>query len=252
MAQAFDTWVTYPKPNPRAQLRLFCFPYAGGGASIFRSWSNDLPAEIDVCPIQLPGRESRFKETRFTSLHPLVQVLGEAIRPYLDVPFIFFGHSMGALIGFELSRYLREHVGLLPLHLFVSAHRAPQLPDLHTPIHHLPDAAFIERLSGLNGTPKEVFASTELMQILLPLLRADFSIVGTYKYVAQRPLACPIAAFGGLQDAAVQQDALTAWREQSASAFTLRMFAGDHFFLQSNRSALLQALSQEIEQIIAR
>ncbi len=251
MMQAFDTWITCPSPNPRARLRFFCLPYAGGGAAAFRTWSNDLPAEIEVCPIQLPGRENRFQEPRFTALLPLVQELGAVMRPYLDMPCAFFGHSMGALIAFELGRYLREQLGSLPLHLFVSAHGAPQLPNPTTAIYDLPDAEFIERLRSLNGTPGEVLAHAELMQILLPLLRADFSIVGTYMYSSELPLACPITAFGGLQDESVTQDELTAWREQTSGSFALHMFTGEHFFLQSSHPAVLRVLSQELGRILA-
>ncbi len=248
----FNTWVSYYKPNPRAQLRIFCFPYAGGSASLFRTWADDLPSEIEVCPIQLPGREGRFKEQAYMSLPLLVQTLGNVLYPYLNMPFAFFGHSMGALFGFELARYLRKQAGPAPVHLFVSSHRAPQLPDPHPPIHHLPDPAFIDALRRLNGTPQEVLANNELMELLLPQLRADFTLIETYQYIVEEPLTCPISAFGGVQDANVRREEIAAWQMQTTHDFSLHMLPGGHFFLHSNRSSLLQALSQETVAILAQ
>jgi medium-chain acyl-[acyl-carrier-protein] hydrolase len=248
---AINTWVNYYKPNPQARLRLFCFPYAGGSASLFRGWAEHLPVKTEVCPVQLPGRESRFKEQAYSALPPLIEELANALNPALDMPFAFFGHSMGALIAFELTRYLAQRTGLHPRHLFISAHRAPQLPDSRPSIYHLADSAFIEELRHLNGTPREVLANEELMELLLPQLRADFTLVETYRYVAQEPLSCPISAFGGWQDTEVKQEEIAAWRVQTANVFSLHMLPGDHFFLHSNRSSLFQVLSQELTTIVS-
>ena len=246
----FDAWVTCPKPHPQARLRLFCFPYAGGGASLFRAWSDELAPAVEVCPVQLPGRESRFREPLYTRLIPLIQTLGPLLRPYLTMPFAFIGHSMGALISFELARYLRRQQAPMPVYLFASAHRAPQLPDPKPPIYHLPDPLFLEELRRLNGIPSEVLDHAELMELMLPLLRADFAVAETYRYTADPPLPCPISAFGGLADDEVSEDESAAWREQTRSAFRLRMLPGDHFFLVKNQSMLLQAISQDVAQLL--
>lgn len=247
-----NSWVTCPRPNPRAYLRLFCFPYAGGAASAFCTWSDDLPRGVEVCPIQLPGRESRLGEPPFTRLAPLVQALAPAIRPYLDKPFAFFGHSMGATISFELARQLRQQDDPGPVHLFVSGSRAPQIPDPDPPIHHLPEAEFVEELRRFNGTPELVLQNAELMQLFLPLLRADLALHEAYTYTADEPLDCPISAFGGLEDEEVSRDELAAWRDQTRGAFTLRIFPGDHFFLRSARALLLWAVSQDLTQVLGR
>jgi medium-chain acyl-[acyl-carrier-protein] hydrolase len=240
-----DQWILYSRPRKQAQLRLFCFPYAGGGASIFRNWAEMLPSTIEVCPVQLPGRENRLLETPFSSISSLIEPLALALVPRLDLPFAFFGHSMGALISFELARYLRgKGYPFAPVHLFVSAHRAPQLPDPDPPAYYLPEAAFLNELRRLNGTPEEILQNPELLRLLLPTLRADFALCETYKYVSDAPLSCPITTFGGLQDYEVSYEMLTAWRQQTSSTFTLRYFAGDHFFLHNEQTALLQALSQ--------
>ncbi|MFB2836755.1 thioesterase II family protein [Floridanema evergladense] len=243
-------WVTYPKPNPEAKIRLFCFHYAGGGAVAFRSWSDYLPSTVEVCPIEFPGRSYRLRETPFTHIEPLLQSLTPIILPHLNKPFAFFGHSMGALVSFELTRLLRKEYHLNPLHLFVSAHRAPQIPDRYPPIYALPEAEFIKELRRYNGTPEAILENAELMELLLPTLRADFSVVGTYTYKPESPLECPITAFGGLEDWKANAQDLEPWREQTNSAFSREMFPGDHFFLQSAQSLLLERLSQLLNQTI--
>lgn len=198
-------------------------------------------------PRPTPGREIRLKEPSFTRLSPLVQTLAQVLHPYLNMPFAFFGHSMGALIGFELARQLRRQYSLGPVHLFVSGRRAPQIPDRSPPIHQLPESALVEELRRLNGTPESVLQNAELMQLVLPVLRADFALCETYVYSTEDPLDCPISAFGGLQDGSVSYDDLAAWRDQTNSSFTLKMIRGNHFFLQSARALILSALSQELQ-----
>src|SRR5262249_43042969 len=150
--------------------------------AVFRSWSDSLPASVEVCPVQLPGRETRFRELPFTQLAPLAEALGRSLRPFFDRPFAFFGHSMGALVAFELARVLVRTAGPQPVPLFASACAAPQVRDCETPIHALPDAAFREELRRLGGTPALVLHNAELVDLLLPTLRADFAVCETYAY----------------------------------------------------------------------
>jgi medium-chain acyl-[acyl-carrier-protein] hydrolase len=241
----FDSWIPLRKPVPEARLRLFCFPYAGAGALIFRNWPEGLPADIEVCPVQLPGRGTRLTERPFTQLSPLVEALAQALVPLLDRPFAFFGHSLGALISFELARRVRRRYGVHPVRLFVSAGRAPQIPHRGPPIHVLPEKEFLAELRRLNGTPGELLDHQELMEIMLPILRADFELYETYVYSSELPLNCAISAFGGLQDRSVNDSDLEAWRAQTSVSFSLRMFPGDHFFL--NQPSLLRVLSQELQ-----
>ncbi|MBV9927177.1 MAG: thioesterase [Acidobacteria bacterium] len=237
--------------NPQAALRLFCFPYAGGSAQIYRQWPASLPAAVEVCPVQLPGRGNRLLEPPFTTMAEVVAYLSDAVGPFLDKPFAFFGHSMGAVISFELARSLRRARGVEPRHLFVSGRRAPQLPRTRPPIHQLPAPELIEELRRLNGTPREVLANAELMQLMLPVIRADFAVVSSFRYTAEPPLGCPITALGGLQDEDVPREHLEAWREQTSAACTVRMFAGDHFFLQSAEPLLLRVLARDLQQLAA-
>ncbi|MEW6491282.1 MAG: beta-ketoacyl synthase N-terminal-like domain-containing protein [Cyanobacteriota bacterium] len=247
VTQDANPWVTPLQRNSQARLRLFCFPYAGAGASIFRTWLEELPPEIEICPIQLPGRENRLKETPFTRLSPLIQTLAPLLSPYLDIPFAFFGHSLGALLSFELAREFRSSNFPSPVHLFVSGSRAPQIPDLDVPIHRLPEPKFLESLRRLNGTRPEVLQNPELLQVFLPALRSDFAILETYFYATQERLDCPITAFGGMEDSKVSHEQLDAWRNQTRGEFKLQLFPGDHFFLHNNRQPLLQAIAREIQ-----
>ena len=240
------SWIAFRKPNPQACLRLFCFPYAGAGASIFRTWSDGLPADVEVCPVQFPGRGTRLTEAPFTHLSPLVQALARALVPLIDKPFAFFGHSLGALVSFELARQLRRQSGVLPVGLFVSADRAPQIPSRHRPIHALPEPEFLVELLHLNGTHQEVVEDPALMQIMIPVLRADLGVYQTYLYSAESPLECYISCFGGLQDTRVNRGDLEGWRDQTNASFSLRMFPGDHFFLKTTQPLLLRALYQDL------
>jgi surfactin synthase thioesterase subunit/acyl carrier protein len=243
---AFDSWIAFRKPNPRARLRLFCFPYAGSGASIFRIWSDSLPADVELCPVELPGRGTRPMETPFTQLAPLVEALARALLPVLDKPFAFFGHSFGALVGFELARQLRRESGVQPVRLFVSADRAPQFFHRDRPMHALPEREFLIELRRLNGIPGEVLEEAELMQIMIPILRADLAVYETYEYSTELPLDCAITTYGGLQDHRVSQGHLEAWRDQTNASFSLRMFPGDHFFWHTTQPFFLRALSQDL------
>jgi medium-chain acyl-[acyl-carrier-protein] hydrolase len=246
------SWFSIQKPNPRAGIRLFCFPYAGGGSQIYRLWPQSLLPEIEVCPAQLPGRGTRMREQPFDNIQPMVEEMASAIEPYLDKPFAFFGHSMGAMISFELVRQLRAARGIAPAHLFVSGRRAPQLANADPITYNLPDAELCEELLRLNGTPKEVIEHPELMQIMLPLLRADFSVVETYVYRPEAPLDCPVTVFGGLQDTEVTREQLEAWREQTTDACSVRMLSGNHFFLNDAQAQaiILRIISTELQKLL--
>lgn len=244
-----NRWLYSFKPVPKAALRMFCFPYAGGNAMIYRHWAQSLPASVEVSAVQLPGRGNRMQEPPFTQLSHLVEAMAPSLLPHLEKPFVFFGHSMGATIGFELARWLRREHGTSPLKIFVSGRTAPQLNKSHPPIHDLPQPELVNELKRLNGTPREVLEHPELMELMLPILRADFCVCDTYEYTNAPSLECPITVFGGLEDTAIPRRNLEAWREQTSASFTLRMLPGDHFFLHSNDSLLLQLLAAELQQL---
>ena len=238
-------WVTAAKTPPGAQTRLFCFPYAGGGASVYRGWQAGLPARVAVHPVQYPGRESRISESPAHSLEALAEGAAEAIRPMLDRPFAFFGHSLGARIAFETARILRGRWGISPGCLMVSASRAPHLPEPR-PIHHLPDDAFTDELRRFSGTPEAILANPDFMAFYLPILRADFQADETYRHEIQPPLECPIAAFGGDSDPEAETEEISQWAKHTTGTFSLEMFAGDHFFLNPQQPALLKSIGEHL------
>ena len=240
-------WFASPKPNSRARLRLFCFPYAGGGVAGFSTWPANLPSTTEVRTVQLPGRESRLREQPYTELQALVETLADAIQPYLDLPFTFFGHSMGSLIGFELARKLRARQWPMPILLFVSGRRAPHIPDSQPPLYSRPESTFIEGLvERYNGVPAAVLQDPELLQIFLPVLRADITMIETYCYRDEPALSCPISAFGGVQDPQVTPQTIEAWKRHTQGTFHSRMFPGDHFYFKPGQLRLLKAMTHDL------
>lgn len=236
-------WLVEGKTRIKPKLRLFCFPYAGGGASIFREWQQAMPGDIQVSAIQLPGRENRINETPANRLRDVVDHLSQVLTPYCDIPFVFFGHSLGAKIAFELVRALRRKGGQQPLHLLVSGARAPHMPEPF-PLHHLPDEGFIDGLRRYSAMPEEVLRNKELMSLFMPVLRADFSLDETYEYYDDAPISCPITAFGGTEDHEISREELLAWKQYTTDDFTWHTFPGDHFFIKSSQKAFLGTITE--------
>jgi medium-chain acyl-[acyl-carrier-protein] hydrolase len=232
LTERADPWI-HGRPVQRAQVRLFCLPYSGAGASVFRAWSGAFPASMEVRPVQLPGREDRLAEPAFRRMNDLAPAVVRAVLPYLDKPFAIFGHSLGALVGFEVARLLQAEHGVGPELLFASGHTAPHDSDHEAILHSLPDGELAQKLRELGGTPEAVLQHEELRRLLFPLLRADFEVCETYRYEPAEPLRCPILALGGLGDDDVSRESLEEWRRHTLAGFGLRMFPGDHFFLNS-------------------
>ncbi|CBN59190.1 Type II thioesterase [Kamptonema sp. PCC 6506] len=242
-----NLWIKCPQSNPQANLRLFCLPYAGGGTSIFRLWPRELPSNVELCAIELPGRENRLREQPISNLEILTDKLVEVFLQHLDKPFAIFGHSMGALIAYDLARKLQQR-NVNPVYLFVSGRPAPNLPEIYSPIHLLPNAEFIEKLTKVySAIPDVVLKDEELMELFLPVLRADLTLVETYIHCQVEPLDCPIFALGGLEDKEASHHYLAPWGEYTRSSFSVQMFPGGHFYLNENRQLLLQFLSETLK-----
>jgi medium-chain acyl-[acyl-carrier-protein] hydrolase len=231
----------------------FAFHMPEEGPRFFAPGRKDCRQTLRSALIQLPGRENRLRETPFAMLSSLIDALADVLYPYMDFPFAFFGHSLGSLISFELTRWLRRQKVPCPLQLFVSGCRAPQIPNPDPPIHQLPDVEFIEELRRFNGTPKAVLDNPELMEVFLPLLRSDMRLCETYVYDHEAPLDCPISAFGALEDEEVSREELAAWYDQTRSRFNIQMFPGDHFFLNGKESnGLLEVISKDIRKLTGK
>lgn len=226
-----SSWIVCPRPRSQPKLRLFCFAYAGGSAWIFRTWAQQLPDSIEVCAIELPGRGKRMAEPTIKSVTSIIENLGPELLPYLNLPFACFGHSLGALVAFEICRWLRHSVQLTPCHIWVSAAQAPQLPAEKAPIHTLPDTDFINELKHYKGTPESILNNAEMMALVLPIIRADFTVLETYQYQPSALLTCPITGFWGQQDTIVNEVQVAAWNIHTQD-FCLKAIDGDHFFLQ--------------------
>ncbi len=241
-----SVWIPYRRPCSGSGLRLFCFPHAGAGASTFRDWAEKLSPALEVCTIQLPGREERLADEPYTELPRLVEELARVLLPLLQEPFALFGHSLGGLIAFELARYLSSEHGIAPARLFVSGHRAPHLPYRLGPFCPLSDSEFVAALRALRTTPEEVLSSVELLEIMLPILRADFALAEGYVFTAQAPLECPISVLGATEDQLVSYEELAEWRQHTRQRCGVRMFPGDHSFLESVRASVLQAILHDV------
>jgi medium-chain acyl-[acyl-carrier-protein] hydrolase len=232
--------------NPNAVVRLFCLPYAGGASTIFRPWVARLSPEVDVCPIEMPGHGTRFREPLLDELPMLVRSLVDALCAEFREPFALFGHSMGALVAFELARLVRATMDTLPVHIFVSGAHAPQAHRRLGSTTDLDDASLMRRLRRYGGTPAEVLNAADLMHLFLPVVRADFRMLERYVFAAGEPLACPITAFGGMNDDLVGVDALNGWAVHTTCTFERIVVPGSHFFIHDAHSPLPSALSRTL------
>jgi medium-chain acyl-[acyl-carrier-protein] hydrolase len=248
-------WLVISEERPAAGLDLYCFPPAGGTSSLYRNWHDGLPPWIEVRAVELPGRERRFSERPFTDMDALLAKLApliEGLHASGQRPFVFFGHSMGATIAFELTRRLRERGGIVPRALCLSGRKAPQVPERFPLMYDLDDGPFVEGLRAYGGTPDEVLQNQELMEIFVPLLRADFTLFETWPFRAGPPLPVPFRVFGGAADSRALRSELQAWRIHTAGSFRLRMISGGHFFLRDEADLTLAALAEELAPFAGR
>lgn len=237
-------WIIWEGPRPGTECLLFCLPYAGGGAHIFRAWQDLFPRSIQVCPLYLPGRGPRISEAAYTDCRELAQGIADGLAPLLDRPFALIGHSMGALASFEAARILRRKYGLSPVYMFVSGCAAPHVHREKQILHNLPAQDFREGLRQLGGIPPEVIQNDELMRIVEPMLRADFAVSETYEYKPGGLLSCPITAFHGSEDPYVSEEQAASWRELTNGEFHLHVLPGSHFFINSEYPQIIEAVAE--------
>lgn len=248
MTAPISPWFSVlPRGNTRAALRLYCFPYAGAGHTVFQHWRAQLPGDIELALIKLPGRGARFSEPQADSLDELAEALAGAIAEVgegLD-HFAFFGHSMGALLAFETARALLKR-GLSPTALLVSARTAPSAHGWRERLSDLPDAAFLEVIRSMNGLPQEVLDNPEWLALFLPIIRADFALCEDYRYRPGLPLACPIGVLAGRDDASVPLPLLDGWAGETRAGCQTRLFPGGHFYLFEREAELLGLIQRQL------
>jgi len=234
--------------NDQAALRLICLPYAGGGTASYHRWRPLMLADIDLLPLSLPGHDGRLKEPLGTDLVVLANELSEELsRHALDRPFALLGHSMGGLLAFEIVRALRNRGHVLPQLLVISACRPPHMFVVKDPVHALPDEQFVEVLHHrYGGIPPLVRNNPELLQLLLPVLRADFQMIETYRYAGDAPLDVPMLVLGGTDDPAVSASHLSDWRQYTTQDFSVRHLPGTHFFLFVGDGSQLSANAVDV------
>lgn len=241
-----NPWILQPKLSNATSLNLICFPPGGCGASIFNSWAKYLASGLAISAIQLPGRETRFKEVAFSDMGLLVSEVLTGILPYIkNSPFAVFGHSVGALIGFEFVRQLYQSNLPTPEYLIVSGRRAPHIP-LDKILHLQTDTALIEELRLIGGTPDSILDDPELMSLILPIVRADFTINETYNAFDNAYVKCPILALGGKEDPLVNQGFLEQWRQYTTREFEVVMLSGGHMAFRENPQTLIDIVMSKL------
>jgi pyochelin biosynthesis protein PchC len=240
-------WFVVDSPRPDPVARLFCFPYAGGSAQIFQDWHRYLPYEVEVVGMQYPGRGTRVVEPAITSCDQMVETLLVEFEPWLDVPYMFFGHSNGALVSFELARALQDFGSNLHIHHFISGKRAIHLESRRNQLHDLPRDAFLREVERLGGTPAEVLADPEFLEILLPILRADFSLSETYVRRDASPLKSNATLLYGSRDVDIPEYDVFRWAELVRGNIDYRCFDGGHFFINTHKRQVLDFMRAKME-----
>jgi len=247
-----DKWLFVPDTTRPVRLRLICFPPAGQGASVFRSWIGGLPIDVGFCAVQLPGRTSRLRELAMTSIPQIVEQITAAIAGLPELPCVFFGHSMGAVLASEVTRRLAALTHSVPRHLIVSGRRPPPVPDRHPPISGLSDAAFVDEIGRrYGGIPPEILANPDVLELLLPSLRADMVALEAYQPGPRKRLPLPISAFGGDADPMTPVEDIEAWANETQAGFEMRIFPGGHFYLDTQRRAVLDEVARIIAPLMA-
>ncbi|MEU0219699.1 alpha/beta fold hydrolase [Streptomyces sp. NPDC006265] len=237
------------RTNPPGRIRLFCFPYAGGGASTFRGWAELLPDEIDVHAVQPPGREDRLFEDPVDTLQATLDAVVPELLEHSKEPFALFGHSLGAIVCWEAARVLREEHDVEPMHMFLSGCRAlPAVHDGRRDLHTLPEAELIEELRLMNGTPEEILRNADFMRMLLPTVRADYAMLSRYSFLPCKSPGAPVTVFGGANDPGVGMHHLQQWSELVEGELDSVVLPGDHFFLHASRQPLLAEMAKRLLQ----
>ncbi|MFI6729488.1 alpha/beta fold hydrolase [Streptomyces sp. R-74717] len=242
--QEKSDWIERFHPAPDARNRLVCFPYAGGAASYFHPVSAALSPGIDVLAVQYPGRQNRRTEPLLRSVDELARHATTALRPWADRPLTLLGHSMGALVAFEVARRLAGD-GAAPLSVVVSGRRSPTSVR-HEDVHKRDDQGIVAEMERLGGSDVRMFQDPELRALFLPVIRADYEAVETYRYQPGPPLPCPVLALLGDNDPMATLDETRDWAERTTAPFELRTFSGGHFYLNSHAAAVTEAVRENI------
>ena len=237
-------WIVRPQIKNNAKVRLFCFPYAGSSAVVtYKFLVDSLPEDIEVCPVEFPGRGGRMAEKLISDISIAVDQISEEITDYFEKPYIFFGHSMGALVAYELSHLLIKKYDSRPLKLYLSAHMAPNIRKDEKIMHLLTGDEFLDELIKMNGLATEILQHKELLDLMLPIIKNDYKLCETYQYADKERLNIPFQVFGGKEDKDVKFDHLEEWSNLTSSECNIEMLDGDHFFISKQKDLFLEKFS---------
>jgi medium-chain acyl-[acyl-carrier-protein] hydrolase len=232
------SWISPKCRHTNSRLRLFCLPHAGSGGAAYNTWRSFLPSWVDLCPIQLPGRETRLAEPLCSNADTLVEAMAEAVSSWTDKPYVLFGHSMGALLAFELAQRLRARSERLPMLLVLSARTAAHFEPPSPPLHQLPPKEFLAQLEArYEGLPLDVLLDADMLDLFLPILRADITLIETYQFRPRPPLKVPILALAGSDDKTVTGPSMAAWQRHTAYQMQFNQLPGGHFYLWGESQA---------------
>ncbi|WP_328616562.1 alpha/beta fold hydrolase [Amycolatopsis sp. NBC_00355] len=243
-------------PDPRwlrrfgpagAGVRLVCFPHAGGSASYFYPLAEALAPDADVLAAQYPGRQDRFSEPCLDTVDDLAEAVYRSLGDTARRPFVFFGHSMGSVVAFEVARRLEERTGRSPSRLFASGYPAPSRLPVGA-VHRRDDAGVVRELRAIGGTDPAWLDDEDLRAVFLPAVRADYRAIENYTWVPGAPLSCPITTLIGSADPHTTTGSGSAWREHTAAEFDLRVFSGGHFFVDEHRPEIAGLIRSAVEQ----
>lgn len=254
MSAAGDDWIRNYHPGAGGGCRLACFPHAGGSASFYFPVSRALAGSAEVLCVQYPGRQDRRFETPIGRIEELADRVAEVVRPVFETePMALFGHSMGAVVAFEVARRLERDTGRAPAALFASGRRAPGLAARYPEtVHQLGDAAVIAELRQLSGTESALFEDEELLAAALPAIRNDYRAIETYSCDPGAKIGCPIVALVGAQDPRVTVEEAAAWERHTDAGFELLTFPGGHFYLTEQAEAVIDQVRRRLPSVAGR
>lgn len=232
-------WIRCPASRPNAALSLICFPHAGGNGQAYAAWSAQLSPDIELHAVTLPGRGYRLAEPLETRLPTLARALAERLQPFAHRPYALFGHSMGGLLAYAVTRRQAELGLRIPEHLFLAGVRPPHLLADQGSMHGRDDKALLDCLSGLGGIPPELARESAMMDLFLPIIRADLAACETYRLRSPAPVDCPLSALAATGDLLAPPAQMAAWREYTRSRFALNIVEGDHFFVHGSSAAVI-------------